>query len=287
MRIPEAAIDYCVNQSRQNNSTFHPAFWFLPDAQGKALHVLYYFCRLVDDAVDDTPGEQEARRKLAHLEGGLRGDCAGKLWDAFGWVLERFEIPRKYPADLIKGARTDIGSVRLQTVEELDEYCYRVAGTVGFMTLHIFGAPVESIEKPALSLARAYQYTNIIRDVDEDRQLDRCYIPQRLLKDAGALEHWKNRESSLELKTVLKKLALRAKTEYLRGVKVLGYVSWRQRLTLALMTSAYSGYLKAIEKSGFDVWNYRPKYSKLDLLLLLFKTVQGTIFSPRKCLLTF
>jgi phytoene synthase len=287
MRIPESAIDYCVNQSRQNNSTFHPAFWFLPEVQRKALHVLYYFCRLVDDAVDEAPGEQEARRRLVHLERGLSGDCPGKLWEAFGWVLKRFEIPPEYSADLIKGAKTDIGAVRLQTLEELDEYCYRVAGTVGLMTLYIFEAPVESIKDSALSLARAYQYTNIIRDVDEDRQLDRCYIPRRLLKEAGAIEHWKNRENFLELKTVLKKLALRAKTEYLRGVKVFGYVSWRQRLTLALMTSAYSGYLNSIEKSGFDVWNYRPKYSKLDLPLLLFKTVQGTVFSPRKCLLTF
>ncbi|MFP4687561.1 MAG: phytoene/squalene synthase family protein [bacterium] len=286
MTIPEKSIQHCCLKSKKSGSTFHPAFWFLPPQQRKALHVIYYFCRLVDDAVDENTDNARAAQELELLRQGLEGKQNAPVWEALLWVIEHYQIPKKYPLDLIKGAETDIGAVRIRDISALDLYCYRVAGTVGLMTLHLFKAPVEAVKESALSLARAYQYTNILRDVAEDHARNRCYIPLDLLEKHNVYQDWKKRKNSPKFQAVLEKLAERAETEYKEGVTVLKTVAPRQRFTLALMTAAYSGYLAALKKSGFSVWEFRPRYKKYHLPGLMLKALQGTLFSPEKCLRT-
>ncbi len=241
----------------------------------------------MDDAVDE-PGSAEASLdRLEELERGLEGQPevdGSPLWPALGWVRENFDIPVEYFRDLLKGARTDLREVRLESMAELDQYCYRVAGTVGLMSLKVMEAPVDRLRPPALALARAFQITNILRDVGEDHRRERCYLPLELLKKHDARQAWENRQMNAGLEAVLEKLAGRARQNYRRGVKLLAEVSWRQRLTLALMTAAYSYYLKLIEKNDFPVWENKISLKKTVIPGLIFDSMRTLTGANEKCL---
>ncbi len=282
----EKKIDKCCQLSKRANSTFHMAFLFLPAYQRRAMHVLYLFCRKVDDAVDEAGSRKEKLNRLNGLEEALEAtDCADSpLWEALAWVRSGFDIPLKYFRDLLAGARTDVGEVRLETMAELDSYCYRVAGTVGLMSLKVMEIFSPQLREPALDLARGFQITNILRDVGEDHERNRCYLPRELLEKHAALEDWEQRRSSPRLRKVLETLARRAGENYRRGIKLLERAGWRQRLTLALMAAAYSRYLERIEEEDFPIWEENIKLKKTAIPGLVFSSLCTLTGRYEQCL---
>ncbi|MGM0380476.1 MAG: phytoene/squalene synthase family protein [bacterium] len=286
---PPAQIDrkiqQCCKLSKSADSTFHRAFFFLPSHQRRALHVIYLFCRKVDDAVDEPDTKAEREKQLAGLEKKLIDSPDSEpLWPALAWVRDNFDIPLKYLEDLIKGARSDTGSVRLQSMEELETYCYRVAGTVGLVSLKVMEVPAEELRPQALQLARAFQVTNILRDVAEDYRRDRCYLPRSLLDKHNALNEWKNKRKGPGLSKVFNELAGYATENYNSAVGLLVRVGWRQRLTLAFMTAAYSHYLFRLKKEDFPVWQKKLSINKTKLPGLFLDSFLTLFGAPDKCL---
>jgi 15-cis-phytoene synthase len=161
------------------------------DARDRAA-VVYAFCRRADDAIDLAPAGEHAGA-LARLRGELDAVYAGRptgdpVLDAFGEVARACRIPREYPAELLAGLEMDATGARYGSLAELGVYCYRVAGTVGLMMCHVLGLRHDRALPRAVHLGIAMQLTNICRDVAEDWELGRLYLPADLLAEEGAPE---------------------------------------------------------------------------------------------------
>jgi phytoene synthase len=150
--------------------------------------VVYAFCRHADDAVDLGGDPTEAIARLrAELDACYRGEPTGDpVLDAFGEVARACRIPRDYPEELIAGLEMDADDTRYGSLVELARYCYRAAGTVGLMMCHVLGVRHERALPRAVHLGIAMQLTNICRDVAEDWQLGRLYLPADMLAEEGA-----------------------------------------------------------------------------------------------------
>ncbi|HEU5057056.1 MAG TPA: phytoene/squalene synthase family protein [Kofleriaceae bacterium] len=154
--------------------------------------VVYAFCRRADDAIDLAPAGRHAEA-IERLRGELEAVYAGRptgdaVLDAFGEVARACRIPREYPAELIAGLAMDAAGTRYGSLAELGQYCYRVAGTVGLMMCHVLGLRHDRALPRAVHLGVAMQLTNICRDVGEDWELGRLYLPADMLAQEGAPE---------------------------------------------------------------------------------------------------
>ncbi len=281
--LQEALVE-CRRRSLEADSTFHFALRFLPPEDRDALHVLYYFCRRVDDAVDEPRKEERSRELLEQLRSGLAGDEEGELWTGVHWLQSQYELPEKYFYDLIKGAESDLGSVRIADSEELRQYTYRVAGTVGLSMLHIFDVTGEQQRQLGKKMAHAFQLTNILRDISEDRERDRCYLPVSLLKRYNALEAWQNDEMTEGYRSALAELASEAEQSYNEAIKLLNSLSGRRRFTLALMNAAYSLYLARLYDVDFVASRANMRISKWTAPQLLWRGLRALLGSPQSCL---
>lgn len=181
----------------EHSKSFSFASRLLDDAARDDVAVLYAWCRRADDAVDLAPrAEQGARVERLHVE--LAAIYAGEPLEApvlvaFQSLVHRKGIPKEYPLALLAGMRSDTGLVRVETTAELLVYCYRVAGVVGLMLCHVFGLSDPRARENAAHLGIAMQLTNICRDVREDAERDRCYLPADLLAACNGSEHDRER----------------------------------------------------------------------------------------------
>ncbi len=154
--------------------------------------VVYAFCRRADDAIDLAPRGKHAEA-IARLRAELddlqeRRATGDAVLDAFGEVARACRIPREYPAELIAGLEMDAEGTRYGSLAELGLYCYRVAGTVGLMMCHVLGLRDDRALPRAVHLGIAMQLTNICRDVGEDWELGRLYLPADMLAEEGAAD---------------------------------------------------------------------------------------------------
>lgn len=163
--------------------------------------VVYTWCRRADDAIDNaidnanddaatTDASTGLSTQLARLHDELDDAYAGRAVDpvlaAFGDVARERAIPLAYPAELLAGMAMDVADTRYATMDDLRLYCWRVAGVVGLMMTHVFGIDDDTALVPAAHLGIGMQLTNICRDVAEDWQRGRLYVPDELLAQHGA-----------------------------------------------------------------------------------------------------
>jgi phytoene synthase len=172
---------------RHHSKTFSLAQRLLPKRCREPAAILYAWCRRADDAVDELP-EAEARPALVRLERELTEIYAGvpqtdPLLEAFRQVIEESGIPEAYPRELLAGMRMDVEKAQYASLSDLHLYCYRVAGTVGLMMCHLMGVRQPSALRHAAHLGMAMQLTNICRDVVEDWNRGRLYLPGELLRE--------------------------------------------------------------------------------------------------------
>jgi phytoene synthase len=233
----------------------------------------------------DEPGEDdEKRHRLQRLREQFEGDGNGDLWTALEWVKSRFEISEDLFHELFEGARTDIGSVRIDTVEQLYTYCYRVAGTVGLMTLRIMGTAHDLSVQYSRSMGRAFQLTNILRDVGEDVKRGRCYVPRDILERHAAELPDPGQPVSSEFQKALEELAIRARINFQRSLSLISKVTRDCRWALSMMATAYSWYLDRIERRGFPVWD-PPSLPGTVVPYLLYRSWSASRGRPERCLM--
>ena len=167
--------------------TFNLAGKFLRAEQLDEAAILYAFCRLVDDLVDEAPDITTGARAIAEVEAELRGEAPQRpLLEVFAAQLHAHGIDRGAALELIAGVRSDAGPVALADDAELLRYCYRVAGTVGLMMCGVLGVRAPEARAFALDLGIAMQLTNICRDVAEDAARGRVYLPATRLAQADS-----------------------------------------------------------------------------------------------------
>ena len=162
--------------------SFRLAATFLPKENLDSIAVLYHFCRLVDDAVDEAPSAKEAHENLRSIESILDSDAPSSL-NSFKRVVKQYSIPRHAIQALMDGCEGDLTTVRIPTPKELAFYCYQVAGSVGEMMSPLLNVRSTDARKYAIDLGLGMQITNICRDVSEDAQRGRIYLPDTWLKE--------------------------------------------------------------------------------------------------------
>ena len=263
--------------TRREAKNFYYAFLTLPQERRRAIYVAYAFCRFCDDAVDTAESVDQKTATLQSLHASFNDAYAGRTSDplflALADVADRHDIPEEYFKQVIHGVESDLTKVRYQDFEELRTYCYQVASVVGLICLQIFGYKDDSAREHAIDLGLAMQLTNIARDIQEDLELGRIYIPQDEIARFGyseeALEAGIVNESFINL---MRFQAQRARGYFDSGFKSLPYLSPRSRACPAVMGQLYSKVLQRIEEAKFDVFQHRISLSKAEKLRVTAQT---------------
>lgn len=294
----EESYDHCHHVARAAHSNFYYAFFLLPKPKRDALAALYAFNRLVDDVSDEGQDLAAKQRGLARwrtaLDQAVTGQeqvfdgnaavsspassltGAAEVLPALVDTMRRYNMPARYLHDLISGAEMDLTIRSYPTFDRLREYCYRVAGTVGVTCTHVFGFTDARALDLAEKLGLAFQLTNIIRDVHEDHQLGRVYLPEEDLARYGVSpEDFGRTESTLGVCELLCFEAERAWQFYEEGSALLGLIEPDSRAALWLLVHTYSALLGRIEALDFAVFGDKVRLSKAEKMMFIAKARFG------------
>ncbi len=254
-KLPSADGDVIQHHSR----SFSLAARLLPRSVRSDVEKLYAWCRWCDDAVDEASSLSEASERLELLcqdvERIYRGD--GALHPASRWlasVVEKYEIPKQLPLDLLSGMQADLNNPVLQTVDELLHYCYQAAGTVGLMMSRIMGVTDPRALQRAKSLGMAMQLTNIARDINEDWQSGRRYVPNKWLSLVPKKDMT---PTNSQVRKAVEKLLSLADDLYDEGYEGLKYLPSGARTAIRLAGRVYQEIGNEIRRQDFCVMQSR------------------------------
>jgi len=248
------------------------------------MHAIYAFCRLVDDIADGDFDRADKHAALDQWREEVERLYAGTPASTVGLALlpavEAFNLPKDEFLGMIDGMAMDAdGPIVAPGRDQLALYTRRVAGTVGVLSIRVFGAwNGEHSDRFALALGDALQITNILRDVEEDASIGRCYLPQELLASFG-LDGASPEEvaAARQLPEIRKALGQEAKAFY-NEARVLAPLHQRKDLRPALMMmGAYEGYLERMEALGWLIGDRPELLSKWQKL---YRGLRYAFFGP-------
>ena len=269
--------DYCQQRAAASGSSFYYSFVFLEPVRRQAITALYAFCREVDDIVDECPDPHLARTKLtwwrteiAHL---YAGNPSHPVTQALATTLTRFSLPQEQLLEIIDGMEMDIDAARYPDFRALHLYCYRVASIVGLLAAEIFGYTDRRTLKYAHDLGLAFQLTNIIRDVGEDAQRGRIYLPQEDLArfDVTETEILQARYTP-NFQHLMAFQINRAQATYDQALAQLPTADRKAQRAGLVMAAIYRTLLTEIERDGCQVLHQRISLTPLRKLWLAGKT---------------
>jgi len=262
MNAIDRSYEYCIKVARSRAKNFYYSFVLLSAQQRKAMCAIYAFMRYCDD-LSDEPGATQAaiERWRGELSEALQGRFSGHpVWPAFHHTVRRFGIPHEYFFSMIDGVSSDLEPHRIETFDELYRYCYQVASVVGLTIIHIFGFDTRSALPLAEKCGVAFQLTNILRDIREDAEKGRIYLPAEDLRRFGVpesdLRAGKRNDAFLKL---MQFEAARARSYYVESAPLLDLIHPRSRPSLWALISIYSRLLERIEARNYDVFAHRVR----------------------------
>lgn len=249
--------------TKKSASNLALAFVLLPPEKRRGMACLYAFCREVDDVADEeTVPVADRRAQLAAWREDIAKACAGaEPQFPVNRELQPFIAAHKLPYELfdelIKGVEMDLDILRYETIAELDQYCYRVASVVGLLSIEIFGYKNPACREYAVELGKALQLTNILRDVRNDAERGRIYLPLADLQRFGVSEAEILRgDYSERYYELARHLASSARAHYDRARKILPAEDRRSMATAELMGSVYWRLLQKLERRRFNVFDH-------------------------------
>jgi phytoene synthase len=261
---------------RAAGSSFYMAMRIMPRAQRDAMFEIYAFCRRVDD-IADAPGPRDERLdqlKLwrADIDALYEGSALSRA-RSLSVPIRSFGLRRGDFQAVIDGMEMDVvDNIRAPAWIKLDAYCDRVASAVGRLSVRVFGMEEKAGIALAHHLGRALQLTNILRDIDEDAEIGRLYLPREALHDAGIV--------SSDPATVLAHPALpkvcaavaeRARTHFAEADKIMAGARRRTVRAPRIMSAAYQAILAALTARGFAAPRRPVKIAKPRLLLIILR----------------
>lgn len=278
--------------TRKSASNLAMAFVLLPREKRQEMAALYAFCREVDDIADDESVPVELRAaKLQAWRDDVRKACDSHqpqfaVNRELQPVIQRRNLRFELFDELLKGVEMDLEKRRYGTVEELELYCYRVASVVGLLSIEIFGYSHPGCRDYAVYLGKALQFTNILRDVRNDAERDRLYIPIELCDRFGVKpdEILAGRYNSNYVR-LGQHMADLAKVYYNKATETLPPGDRRSMATAELMGSVYWKLLRKIEARRFNVFEPGEtrlnKVQKLFLVLRMwYRVSRGKLLQP-------
>jgi 15-cis-phytoene synthase len=250
--------------TQASRSNFYYSLLALPRPLFRDMCALYAFMRVSDDLGDDAERSLvERAASLAQwridLDQALDGSAfRHPVLPALADVVARHGIPRECLFAVIDGVQMDLEDAGFETFAELSDYCYHVAGTVGLCCLHIWG--FDSSEAPPLAIecGRAFQLTNILRDVAEDSRMGRCYLPREDLRRFGlTADDLRTTQIAPRFRDLMAFEAVRARTDFARARRLIPLCHPPGRPILDAMIRTYAALLDAIEAHDYDVFSRR------------------------------
>ena len=230
----------------------------LPASRREAMFAIYAFCREVDDVADDEGPESEKLTRLAEwraeVERLYAGDPRWPTTRALAEIIPAYQLPKAEFLALIDGMEMDVnGAMCAPTWKELLAYCRRVAGAVGMLSVRVFGAREPEADELAVTLGEALQLTNILRDLPEDAQRGRLYLPRELMAKHG-IDHGDIAAVLRHpaLPAVAAELAATARGRFDRSRELLALCDRRRLKPAVLMMEVYDRILKRLEARGWE-----------------------------------
>jgi len=283
----EDAYATCRAIAKREAKNFYYAFVALPTPRRNAICAIYAFMRKADDLSDDESlPREERRRQLDEWLGAWHAARTGRatadpVFLAVRDASARFQIPHALLDELVAGTTMDLSADLSEapdtypTFADLYRYCYLVASVVGLVCIRIFGYTDPRAEKLAEETGIAFQLTNILRDVKEDAERNRIYLPlEDLAAHSVAVEQLLQRKQpgiTPEERALLKEAASRAEKYYQSAQQLLPLIDRESRPALWVLVTIYHQLLKRIELADYDVFSQRvsvPKSQKLAILAL-------------------
>ncbi len=261
--------------TRNSNTSFYYSFAVLPKHKRDAIQAVYAFCRYTDDIVDEGPDDSRKtvllRSWRMELGRAMQGSSGYPMLNQLAAVAFRFNIPVEHFYELIRGVEMDLSKKRYSNFDELREYCYLVASTVGLMCRQIFGYRNESTRDYAINLGIALQLTNILRDVKDDAKRGRIYLPLEDMRRFGVTEEdiLQNRYTR-NFADLMRYECNRAREYFDLARAALKDEDKHYFFAARIMWSIYAHTLRRIEKNNYNVFTRRIGISKpLKMLIAL------------------
>ncbi len=283
---------YCEQKVRQSASSFYYSFLFLSSKQRNAIIALYAFCREIDDIVDNLSYKQGdkniAQTKLnwwkSEILSAFNHQASHPIAIAISDSLHHYEFQVNYFLDIIHGMEMDLNHQGFDTMNDLKNYCYHVAGAVGLLSIEIFGYHKENqknVENFAKNLAISLQLINILRDVKEDLRLNRIYIPTQEMarlsvtkKDFLALADKQKEDNKYAIQQLFSTIAKQAEDSFKLAMHELKSEDRYQQRSAIIMASIYFAILDKIKKNNYPVLQQRIKIYPFHKLWLAWKTAR-------------
>ena len=283
------SYEYCHELTQRTAHNFRFSFLTLPADRRRAMDALYAFNRITDDLGDDEDASLELRRTRLTtwrqslqfiLDSGSGCDSIdvpgtgeiGPFSDhpshpAIADMVATYRIPHEYLFAVIDGVEMDLNPTEIVTFADLQRYCYHVAGAVGLCCIHVWGFHDERAIPLAIDCGLALQLTNILRDIGEDADVGRIYLPKEDLERFGYThDELRAKIVNDQFLDLMQFQVNRAKSCYIKAEKLFDYLDPPGKPILRAMIDIYSGILTQIEQSHFDVFSKRaslPKWKKL------------------------
>jgi len=279
------------------DTSFYYSFLVLPPRKRQAILAVWDFCRVVDDAVDEIPGDDwksglalDARARaveslavwrdeLERIYGGIPLTPQGKALQP--WVSE-FNLPKREFKTLLDGVEMDLSFAKYPDFEALSTYCHKVASSVGLICLEIFGYRDAGSRDYAMNLGIAMQLTNIIRDVASDLKRGRIYLPMDDLAWFHVTEHdLRAGVVTPNVRSLMRYQCRRARYYYRLASERLPRVDRRNLVAAEIMGEIYFAILRKIERARYDVFSARHRVGRPRRALIALDIWSRALLEPR------
>ncbi|MBV6520605.1 MAG: All-trans-phytoene synthase [Gemmatimonadaceae bacterium] len=281
----------CAEIVKGHGRTFALASRLLPREKRRGSCALYAMCRLADDIVDRArPGTPASlvRQELDAFEAGIRRAVSGfastPVEREVSWAVQRFEIPPATIEELLAGIASDIEPPKYATWDQVQRYCAAVASSVGEMCVAVFGVSAASEARTdairhARQLGAAMQLTNIVRDVGEDLERGRCYLPEEDLRQQGfSAEDVLTRRvlrKPAQWQSVMELQIERARALYRAAAPGIALLAPDAQACALACATGYSAILDVVERNGYDNITQRAQVAWGSRARILFAAWRG------------
>ena len=268
------ARQHAYETVKRSKTSFGPGMRILSKARREGMYAVYAFCREVDDIADEGGSLKEKREGLAAWRVEI-----DRLFDknpqtptgvALLETVRNFDLPKEEFLLVIEGMEMDAeGPIIAPPLETLFAYTRRAAGAVGQLSMPVFGAPKNDVaDEFSISLGDALQFTNILRDVEEDAEEGRLYLPREFLEKHNCPLTPENIATADGLPAVRAEMAAIANEKFARARTALASLDWRLLRPALLMMGVYERYLEKMEERGWANGQERVTLSKFEKLAI-------------------
>lgn len=275
----------CAGVLQRAGSSFALPIRLLPSEKRWGTTALYAFCRRADDIVDDAANPCTAAVELEGFSRQVRAALDGMpvpdpVLRAVADTVRRFGVPASYLFDVLDGVRMDLAHEGFETFRDLEEYCRRVASAVGLAAIHIWGFRTPDALPAAHACGLAFQLTNILRDVSEDRGRGRLYLARQDLDDCGcAAEDVIAGVDGPGFARLVSLYSSRAEVCFRDAARLDRMLSTDGRLAFRAMFAAYRSVFAAVRRAGDRILTQRVRPPRP---MIVAATLAGVVMGPRR-----